>query len=140
MNDDIDLALALNADGVHIGQEDETVTRVRERIGNKILGVSVHNLEEAAVAKQAGADYFGVGPIFPTKSKADAKEIQGVKVIQELRSNGIKTPIVGIGGITSENASYVIQAGADGVSVISAISQSENPEFAAEQLKKSLYS
>ncbi len=140
VNDDIDLALALNADGVHIGQEDENVTRVRERIGNKILGVSVHNLEEAMVAKQAGADYFGVGPIFPTKSKADAKEIQGVKVIQELRSNGIETPIVGIGGITSENASYVIQAGADGVSVISAISQSENPEFAAEQLKRSLYS
>ncbi len=58
---------------------------VRERIGNKILGVSVHNLEEATVAIQAGADYFGVGPIFPTQSKADAKEVQGVKIIQELR-------------------------------------------------------
>ena len=70
VNDDIDLALALNADGVHIGQEDEIVTRVRERIGNKILGVSVHNLEEATVAIQAGADYFGVGPIFPTQVKS----------------------------------------------------------------------
>jgi thiamine-phosphate pyrophosphorylase len=140
VNDDIDLALALNADGVHIGQEDESVQSVRDRIGNKILGVSIHNLEEASIAIKAGADYFGVGPIFPTHTKADAKAVQGAKTIQELREKGIKIPIVGIGGITSKNAAFVMHAGADGVSVISAISQSENPKFAVEQLKESIYS
>ena len=140
VNDDIDLALALNADGVHIGQEDESVQSVRERIGNKILGVSIHNMEEATSAIQAGADYFGVGPIFPTQSKADAQAVQGVQIIQELRQKGINIPIVGIGGITSKNAARVINAGADGVSVISAISQSQNPKFAVEQLKESMNS
>jgi thiamine-phosphate pyrophosphorylase len=140
VNDDIDLALALNADGVHIGQEDESVQSVRERIGNKILGVSIHNMEEAVIAIQAGADYFGVGPIFPTQSKADAKAVQGVEILQELRHKGINIPIVGIGGITSKNAARVINAGADGVSVISAISQSENPKFAVEQLIESMNS
>ena len=140
VNDDIELALALNADGVHIGQEDESVQSVRKRIGNKILGVSIHNMGEATSAIQAGADYFGVGPIFPTQSKADAKAVQGVRIIQELRQKGITIPIVGIGGITSKNVASVINAGADGVSVISAISQSENPKFAVEQLKKSMYS
>jgi thiamine-phosphate pyrophosphorylase len=138
VNDDIDLALSLNADGVHIGQEDESVQSVRERIGNKILGVSIHNMEEASMAIQAGADYFGVGPIFPTQSKEDAKDVQGVQIIQELRQKGIHIPIVGIGGITSKNAASVINAGADGVSVISAISQSQNPKFAVEQLKESM--
>ena len=138
VNDDIDLALSLNADGVHIGQEDESVQSVRERIGNKILGVSIHNMEEATSAIQAGADYFGVGPIFPTQSKADAQAVQGVQIIQELRQKGIHIPIVGIGGITSKNAASVINAGADGVSVISAISQSQNPKFAVEQLKESM--
>ena len=140
VNDDIDLALALNADGVHIGQEDESVQSVRARIGNKILGVSIHNTEEAADAIQAGADYFGVGPIFPTQSKADARDVQGVKIIHEIRQKGINIPIVGIGGITSKNAVSVINAGADGVSVISAISQSQNPKFAVEQLKDSVNS
>ena len=140
VNDDIDLALALNADGVHIGQEDDSVQSVRERIGNKILGVSIHNIEEATSAIQAGADYFGVGPIYPTQTKVDAQAVQGVQIIQELRQKGIDLPIVGIGGITSKNAARVINAGADGVSVISAISQSQNPKFAVEQLKESMNS
>ena len=92
-------------------------------------------MKEASLAIKGGADYFGVGPIFPTKTKEDAKDVQGVKIIQELRTNGITIPIVGIGGITSENAASVIEAGADGVSVISTISQNENPKLAAEQLK-----
>ena len=101
------------------------------------MGVSIHNMEEATIAIQAGADYFGVGPIFPTQTKEDAKAVQGVEIIQELRHKGINIPIVGIGGITSKNAARVINAGADGVSVISAISQSRNPKFAVEQLKES---
>jgi thiamine-phosphate pyrophosphorylase len=74
VNDDIELAVTIDADGVHIGQEDETVKTVRTKIGaDKILGVSVHSTEEALTAIQDGADYFGIGPVFPTKTKADAK-------------------------------------------------------------------
>jgi thiamine-phosphate pyrophosphorylase len=135
VNDDIDLAIAINADGVHIGQDDESAFSVKEKIKDKILGVSVHNFEEATMAMKAGADYFGVGPIFSTKTKADAKAVQGVKIIQELRAKGMEIPIVGIGGITSENAALVIEGGADGVSVISAISQAENPQKAAAAIK-----
>jgi len=73
VDDDIPLALALNADGVHIGQEDEPIERAREKIGDRILGVSVHRAEEAQAAIEKGADYLGVGPIFPTKTKEDAR-------------------------------------------------------------------
>ena len=135
INDDVDLAIAINADGVHIGQEDGSAELIRERIKDKILGISVHNLEEARMAVKAGADYFGVGPIFPTKTKEDAQAVQGIKIIQELRNNGITLPIVGIGGITTEKAASVMKAGGDGVSVISAISQAEDIKKAAEMLK-----
>lgn len=140
MNDDIDLALAINADGVHIGQDDGPAELVRERVKDMILGISVHNLEEAKKAVQAGADYFGVGPIFPTQSKQDVQAVQGVKVIQELRKNDFTVPIVGIGGITSEKAASVMKAGADGVSVISAISQADNIKTAAEMIKNEVIS
>ncbi|MGV3465300.1 MAG: thiamine phosphate synthase [Heyndrickxia sp.] len=136
VNDDIDLAISLDADGVHIGQEDESVEVVRKKIGDKILGVSVHTMEEAKSALKTGADYFGVGPIFPTKTKEDAKPVQGVQHIQYFRDNGIKIPMVGIGGITSENAHNVIEAGADGVSVITAISQATDITKAAESLRR----
>ncbi|MCM2533073.1 thiamine phosphate synthase [Neobacillus pocheonensis] len=125
VNDDIDLAIELNADGLHIGQEDEPVMNIRKKIGDKILGVSAHSLEEAKIAIKNGADYLGLGPIFPTKTKEDAKEVRGTTLIEELRANGLDIPIVGIGGITIDNARTVMKAGADGVAVITAISQSE---------------
>ncbi|WP_342430911.1 thiamine phosphate synthase [Neobacillus sp. FSL H8-0543] len=131
VNDDIELALLIDADGVHIGQEDESVEAVRKRIGKKILGVSVHTLEEAQAAIREGADYFGIGPVFPTTTKLDAKASQGTKLIEALRAKGYTIPIVGIGGITAENASTVFEAGADGVSVITAISQADSPQSAA---------
>lgn len=134
VNDDVELALAIDADGVHIGQDDEDARVVREKIGDKILGVSAHNLAEAQAAAAAGADYIGVGPIYPTKSKADAKQAQGPGMIRLLRDNGIDIPIVGIGGITAENASEVMNAGADGVSVISAIASAPSPLLATKQL------
>lgn len=134
VNDDIELAISLEADGVHIGQEDEPVDEVRKRIGDKILGVSVHTMEEAVTAREAGADYFGVGPIFPTKTKEDAKPVQGIQHIQHFREKGITIPMVGIGGITVENAYSVMMAGADGVSVITAISQAANITQAADAL------
>jgi thiamine-phosphate pyrophosphorylase len=139
VNDDIQLALALNADGVHIGQEDEPIEEVRKQIGDKIIGVSVHTYEEAMTAMEGGADYFGIGPVFPTKTKEDAKPSNGTKLIEELRERGITLPIVGIGGITVENARTVIQAGADGVSVITAISHAPSVTDAAKALRKSVY-
>ncbi|MDP4164237.1 MAG: thiamine phosphate synthase [Bacillota bacterium] len=127
VNDDIELALALQADGVHIGQEDEGASLVRARIGTGILGVSVHSVEEAKKAVAEGADYLGIGPIFPTSTKEDAKDANGTALIETLRSQGISIPIVGIGGITADNAGIVMEAGADGVSVITAISMAESP-------------
>ncbi|WP_226086987.1 thiamine phosphate synthase [Mesobacillus sp. S13] len=134
VNDDIELALELDADGVHIGQEDEDTAQVRRKIGNKILGVSVHNLEEAEKAKLAGADYFGVGPIFPTATKKDTRAVQGTVFLEQLKNFGV--PIVGIGGINADNSGAVMAAGADGVSVITAISQAEDVKEAAVRLKE----
>ncbi|MGD6844548.1 thiamine phosphate synthase [Bacillus infantis] len=138
VNDDIELACEIGADGVHIGQDDEPAEAVREKIGDKILGVSAHSIVEANEAIRAGADYLGLGPIYPTSTKADAKAVQGIALIQELRECAITMPIVGIGGITPRNARAVVQAGADGVSVITSISQAEDIKGAAESLRRSV--
>jgi thiamine-phosphate pyrophosphorylase len=136
VNDDIDLALELDADGVHIGQEDEPVEEVRKKIGDKILGVSAHSIAEVDHAIKNGADYLGIGPIYPTETKEDAKAAAGTKLIEELLEKRYNIPIVGIGGIKVENARSVIQAGADGVSVITAISLAENIRETTAKLKK----
>lgn len=140
INDDIELALALDADGVHIGQEDESAAIVRKRLGpEKILGVSAHSKDEALQAIADGADYLGVGPIFPTQSKADAKPVSGTILIETLRSQGIEFPLVGIGGITPQNAHVVMEAGADGVSVISSISRAPSVLESTRQLADVVY-
>jgi thiamine-phosphate pyrophosphorylase len=139
VNDDVDLAIELDADGVHIGQEDESAISVRKRIGNKILGVSTHNLEEVQAAIHAGADYVGVGPIFATTTKEDAKEVQGTALLRLLREKGIDIPVVGIGGINAKNAAQVVAAGADGVSVISAISMADSPLESTKQLREAVW-
>lgn len=127
VNDDIDLAIALDADGIHVGQEDTPAKALRQLLGeNKIIGVSAHTLEEAKQAITDGADYLGVGPIYPTSSKDDARAVQGTQIINELRSSGITIPLVGIGGITLHNAAPVMAAGADGISIISAIAGAED--------------
>ncbi|MDG5786049.1 thiamine phosphate synthase [Evansella sp. AB-P1] len=136
MNDDVELALKLDADGVHIGQEDGNVEEIRKKIGDRILGVSAHNFEEAKAALEAGADYLGVGPVFPTTSKTDTSEVCGPQFIAELRELGIEAPIVAIGGISINNASEVVAGKADGLSVISAISSAEAPAIAAKELNK----
>lgn len=134
VNDDLDLMISLNADGLHVGQEDGDIREIRRRIPDKILGVSVHNAEEAQTAVQIGADYLGVGPIYATSTKLDTRDVMGFSVVKELRAKGITAPIVGIGGIKEENAFDVVEAGADGVSVITAISHHEDPERAARGL------
>lgn len=138
VNDDVELALLLDADGVHIGQDDESAEMVRRKIGNKILGVSTHNLEEVEKAIAEGADYVGIGPIYSTTTKEDAKSAQGTTLIEEVRSKGIEIPIVGIGGITSENASPIIKSGADGIAVITDISLANDPRENARKLINSI--
>ncbi|HWO94828.1 MAG TPA: thiamine phosphate synthase [Bacillus sp. (in: firmicutes)] len=135
VNDDVDLAIEIEADGVHIGQEDERIEQVKEKIGNKILGVSVHNVEEAKQAVILGADYLGVGPIFHTTTKEDIREVSGPSIIEMIRSAGITLPLVGIGGIDAQNAYQVVASGADGIAVISAISLQDDPQQSARKLK-----
>ncbi|PEC36568.1 thiamine phosphate synthase [Bacillus toyonensis] len=134
VNDDVELAVELDADGVHVGQDDEEITSVREKMGDKIIGVSTHTIEEAKWAIENGADYLGVGPIFPTSTKKDTKAVQGTKGLAHFREQGITVPIVGIGGITIENTAAVIEAGADGVSVISAISLADSAYESTKRL------
>jgi len=136
VNDDVDLAIELDADGVHVGQEDDNARIVRERIGkHKWLGVSAYTIDECREAIANGADYLGCGPVYPTSTKGDAKKPQGTSLIREIRRLGLDIPIVGIGGINSANAGEVIRAGADGVSVISAISHAESAVKAAKNLR-----
>lgn len=136
VNDDADLALTLNADGVHVGQDDRPLKYIRKQFEGKIVGVSVHTEEEMYAAVQGGADYVGIGPIFETKSKLDAKPTAGVSFLLKARYNFPNFPIVAIGGITTENADEVIKAGADGVAVISAISQSRDRKATVQKFKE----
>ncbi|MGD7052809.1 thiamine phosphate synthase [Sutcliffiella horikoshii] len=134
VNDDIDLALKVKADGVHIGQEDAPFSVVDELLApGMIIGVSCHTVEEAAAAVNNWADYIGVGPMYFTDTKKDIREVKGPGVIKEIRNAGLTVPIVGIGGITVENAAEVLAAGADGVAVISAISKAESALEAAKE-------
>lgn len=136
VNDDVELAIDINADGVHVGQDDACAAEVRQKIGdNKLLGVSVHTVEEANVAVSAGADYVGMGPVYATTSKADAKPVAGTKMIQHVANLYPDLQIIGIGGLAAHNVGPIFQAGAAGVSVISAIASANDPEVAAAELK-----
>ncbi|MGM7685137.1 thiamine phosphate synthase [Cytobacillus sp. Hm23] len=135
VNDDIELAIKLQADGVHIGQEDEPVENVRSKIGSTmVLGVSAHTVEQAKDATAKGADYLGVGSIYPTNTKEDATNVNGPSIIQEMRDNDISVPIVAIGGIKAGKIQPIIQAGAEGVAVITAITHAEDKMSATRKL------
>ena len=121
VNDRVDLALEVGADGVHLGQEDFSYYEARNLLGpDKIIGVTVHNVAEALAAQAAGADYLGVSPIFSTATKADAGAPTGVALLAEIRRQ-VSLPLVAIGGITLANAPAVIEAGADAVCAIAAV-------------------
>lgn len=135
VNDDVELAIALDADGIHVGQDDAPADQIRARLGqNKIIGVSAHSVAEARQAIEDGADYLGIGPIYPTISKADAQAVQGTSTITALKNHHIDIPLVGIGGIQADNAEPIFTAGADGIAVISAIAGQKDVKQAAEQL------
>lgn len=121
VNDRIDVALAVGSDGVHIGQDDMPIDTARKLLGaEKIIGLTVHNRDEAIEAEQNGADYVGLGPIFDTATKKDAGEGIGPDCIRDVK-NAIKIPVVAIGGINKENCRSVIERGADSLVAISAI-------------------
>lgn len=134
VNDRVDLALALDADGVHLGAEDLPPLEARRLVPRPgLLGVSAGTVREAQQAEKAGADYLGAGPVFATATKADAGEPIGLDGIAAIAS-AVSIPVVGIGGIHSGNASSVIEAGAAGVAVISAIVGAVDPEAAAREI------
>lgn len=125
INDDVELALAIDADGIHVGQDDLQLSLFRHRCPKKIVGVSVHTMEELEKAVQDGADYVGIGSIFDTKSKVDAQQ-SSLSFLAEARNAYPNIPIVAIGGITTENSHLVRNLGVNGVAVINAITKSDN--------------
>jgi len=121
VNDRVDVALAVDADGVHLGQEDLPCDAARRLLGpGKIIGVTVASLEEALAAARQGADYLGVSPIFPTQTKLDAGRPAGLSLLREIRA-ALPLPLAAIGGLTLENTPEVIAAGANLVCAISAV-------------------
>jgi thiamine-phosphate diphosphorylase len=138
VNDRVDLALALDADCVHLGDEDLPLAEARRIVGDRMLiGYSPRTLEEAIDAERLGADYLGVGPVYGTTSKSDAGEAIGVERIAAV-ARAASIPIVGIGGITAKNAAPVVQAGATGVAVISSVVAAEDIASAARDLRRAV--
>lgn len=127
INDRLDLALAVEADGVHLGQDDLPIGVAKRCLGDKIIGISNNHYNQAKEAILNKADYIGVGPVFKTMTKKDAKPVCGVKPIMQIKNEFPNAKVVGIGGITLDNAVEVLRAGADGVAVISGILGSEDP-------------
>ncbi len=134
INDNVDIALEIDADGVHVGQSDMEAGDVRAKLGpDKIIGVSAQTVEQALLAEKHGADYLGVGAVFPTGSKDDAVEVshETLKAICE----AVSIPVIAIGGITVDNTSSLVGTGICGIAVISAIYGQENILEATKKLK-----
>lgn len=135
VNDNVDIAVAMNADGVHVGQSDMEAGDVRAKLGpDKIIGVSAQTVEQAVLAERHGADYLGVGAVFPTGSKDDAEDVSydTLKAICE----AVSIPVIAIGGITQENVQELSDSGICGIAVISAIYAQKDIQKASENLKK----
>lgn len=135
INDRLDIAQAVKADGVHLGQDDLPVRVARKILGpHKFIGVSVINLEEARRGYEDGADYVSISPVFPTVSKNDIREPAGLEVLRQVKA-ALPIPVIAIGGITEENLGRVFATGCDGVAVISAIFAQQNVKEATRRLK-----
>ncbi len=134
VNDEVQLALELKADGVHVGQEDMAIEEVIALCKKRLfIGLSVNTLEQALKACHLdGVAYLGVGPIFPTPSKKDIKQVVGVELLKKIRDSGVKKPLIAIGGITMHNASKIQKF--SGIAVISAITQAKDKALAIEKL------
>jgi len=136
INDRVDICLAVDADGVHIGSEDLPVSVVRKIIGQqKIIGATAHSVEEAIDAEKNSADYVAVSPIYFTGTKPDAQSPVGIKVLSDVK-RAVSIPVVAIGGITIENAPDIIKAGADAICAISAVLGAKNISAEIEKFQK----
>ena len=138
VDDNVDLALEIEADGIHVGQNDTPIKTIRAKTNKPlIIGWSINRLDEAKIGEEiAEIDYFGVGPIFTTQSKENPSPTLGMEFIQTLRNGGITKPLVAIGGIKLEHVKTLRKYGADGVAVITAITQSNDIKSATQALKE----
>ncbi|ELZ27664.1 thiamine-phosphate pyrophosphorylase [Halosimplex carlsbadense 2-9-1] len=141
VNDRVDLAEAVDADGVHLGDDDLPVSVARDQLGpDAVIGRSVSFVDDARRAEEAGADYLGVGAVYATGSKNDIDDDEyeiGPERVGEIAA-AVDIPVVGIGGVTADNAAPIVEAGADGVAVITAITGAEDPEAAARGLAETV--
>ena len=136
VNDDIELALEIDADGVHVGQDDLGVDEIRKLMPNKIIGLSIGNEEELKQSKVEYVDYVGVGPVYVTQSKDDAGGAIGYEGLELMRKLLPQMPLVAIGGIQTQHIKDVMKTNVDGVSIISAISYSENIEETVREMNE----
>lgn len=137
INDNVEIALAVDADGVHVGQSDMEAGDVRKRLGeDKIIGVSAQTVEQALLAEKHGADYLGVGAVFPTGSKDDAEDVS-YETLKSI-SSAVNIPVIAIGGISRENVAKLSGSGICGVAVISAIFAQPDIEAAAKELRNQI--
>ena len=139
VNDRIDVAIAAEADGVHLGQDDFPIPMAREMLGESpIIGGSAATMDEARVCLSEGADYVGFGPVYPTTSKDDAGPVSGIDILKQV-VEAIPLPIIAIGGVSAENTPQVMDAGALGIAVISAVCCQDDPEQATRALHQALH-
>ena len=138
INDRIDLALAVHADGVHLGQTDLPVSAARDILGpDAIIGVTTPDINLATQAEKDGADYVGFGPVFITRSKANPTSVKGINGLQKF-CRSVNLPVIAIAGITVDRTIEVIEAGAHGVAVMTAISLAQYPEIETQKFKLAL--
>jgi len=138
VNDRVDVALAIDADGVHLGQEDMPIGIARRLLGpDKLIGITVHNVEEIKEAELEGADYLSVAPVFATATKPDHQNPLGLEGVRALAAHANK-PLLAIGGINRLNAASVIHSGAAGVCVVSAIISADDPRRATQELHETV--
>ena len=136
VNDDIELALEIDADGVHVGQDDLGVDEIRKLMPNKIIGLSIGNEEELKQSKVEYVDYVGVGPVYVTQSKDDAGGAIGYEGLELMRRFLPQMPLVAIGGIQTQHIKDIMKTDVDGVSIISAISYSDNIEKTVREMNE----
>ena len=127
VNDRVDIALASRADGVHLGQEDLPLDAARPLVGDRLIGISTHSVEQAEAAERGGADYIGFGPMFPTRTKETGYASRGLSMLESVRRR-VGIPIVAIGGITAENVAQTWKSGADAVAMISYLTRGDDIE------------
>ena len=140
INDRLDVALAVGADGVHLGQNDLAIADARRLVGNRmIIGISAESVADAVRAEAEGADYIGASPVFTTPTKTDTAPPLGLDGLRAIR-RAVQLPLVAIGGIDADNAAQVLRAGADGLAVVSAIVSAPCPRTAAAGLRQRIQS